>query len=207
MFAVFFQIKCSILSSQGQIIFVSDPWLTSHRRKVWKSSKLRPLPNLSVVVLAYEAKRQHRSGNYYGCVSKNEVQINRNSTGGPIIETRQQSRRKKWETRRLRLVAPVPFSWTAVAGLSKPGSEVWVFTFVPAARQGDAQFDQGRIARLFTSRKCELSRQNKSSRTNLSPTERANSFIFEIMKLGGERAVSSLTNRRISLSNKFSSTS
>jgi hypothetical protein len=62
-FAVFFQ-KRSILSSQGQIIFVYDPWLTPHARKVWKSSKLRPLPNLSVVVLAYEAKRQHRSGNY-----------------------------------------------------------------------------------------------------------------------------------------------
>ena len=42
--------------------------------------------------------------------------------------------------------------------------------------------------------------------TNLS-TERANFFIFEIIKLGGERAVSSLTNRRISLSNKSSSTS
>jgi hypothetical protein len=94
----------------------------------------------------------------------------------------------------------MPCSWTAFVGLSKPGSEVWVFTFVPAARQGDAQFDRGRIARLFTPKKCELSRQNKSSRTNLSPTECANFFIFEIIKLGGERAVSSLTNRRISLS-------
>jgi hypothetical protein len=73
--------KGSILSSQGQIIFVSDPWLTPHGRKVWKSSKLRPLPNLSVVVLAYEAKRQHRSGNYYGCVSKNEVQIKQKLDG------------------------------------------------------------------------------------------------------------------------------
>ena len=58
------QIKRSILPSQGQTIFLSDPWLTPHERKVWKSSKLRPLPNLSVAVLAYEAKRQHRSGNY-----------------------------------------------------------------------------------------------------------------------------------------------
>jgi hypothetical protein len=49
-------------------------------------------------------------------------------------------------------------------------------------------------------------RQNTPSRTNLSPAERTNSFNFEI-KLGGERAVSSLTNRRISLSNKSSSTS
>ena len=49
-------------------------------------------------------------------------------------------------------------------------------------------------------------RRNTPSRTNLSPTERTNSLIFEIIKLGGERAVSSLTNRRISLSNKSSST-
>jgi hypothetical protein len=41
----------------------------------------------------------------------------------------------------------------------------------------------------------------------LSPAERANSFIFEIrLKLRGERAVSSFTNRRISPSNKSSST-
>jgi hypothetical protein len=59
-----FQIKRSILPSQGQIIFVSDPWITPHGRKGWKSSKLRPLPDLSVVVLTCEAKRQHRSGNY-----------------------------------------------------------------------------------------------------------------------------------------------
>ena len=50
--------------------------------------------------------------------------------------------------------------------------------------------------------------QNTPSRTNLSPAERTNSFIFEItLKLLRERAVSSLTNRRISLSNKSSSTS
>jgi hypothetical protein len=37
--------------------------------------------------------------------------------------------------------------------------------------------------------------------------ERTNSFTFEIkLKLDGERAVSALTNRRISLSNKSSST-
>jgi len=56
--------KALDIPSQGQTIFLSDPWLTLHARKVWKSSKLRPLPNLSVVVLAYEAKRPHRSGNY-----------------------------------------------------------------------------------------------------------------------------------------------
>ena len=63
-FAAFLQIERSILSSQRQIIFVSDPWLTPHERKAWKSSKLRPLPNLSAVAFTYEAKRQHRSGNY-----------------------------------------------------------------------------------------------------------------------------------------------
>ena len=42
----------------------------------------------------------------------------------------------KWETRRLCLVAPsVPFSWTAVVELSKPGSEVvGNFTSVPPFR-------------------------------------------------------------------------
>jgi hypothetical protein len=50
-------------------------------------------------------------------------------------------------------------------------------------------------------------RQNKPSRTNLFPAERTNSFTFEIkLKLDEERAVSALTNRRISLSNKSSST-
>jgi hypothetical protein len=92
-FVVFFQ-KRSILSSQGQIIFVYDPWLTPHGRKVWKNSKLRPLPNLSVVVLAYEAKRQHRSGNYLGCVPKKEVQIKQKLAGQTNIETRQQSRQR-----------------------------------------------------------------------------------------------------------------
>ncbi len=40
--ALFSRIKRSILSAKEQIIFVSDPWLTSYGRKLWKSSKLRP---------------------------------------------------------------------------------------------------------------------------------------------------------------------
>ena len=88
-FAVFFQIKRSILPSQGQTIFLSDPWLTPHARKVWKSSKPRPLPNLSVVVLTTRQNASTDQEITKAAFQKTKFKSNRNSPGGPIIETAQ----------------------------------------------------------------------------------------------------------------------